>query len=67
MLGGCGNGNGNGDIYDYQAEVPETKTWPAAGVSKMVVSTLNGTIAVAVTGADPSALGGRGSFTSVTV
>jgi hypothetical protein len=53
LLAGCGDDDGNGGPYTYQVEEPETKTWPATGVTKLVVSTENGAVAVAVTGADP--------------
>jgi hypothetical protein len=51
LTAGCGNGSS--DSYDFQLDVPETKTWPATGVLKLAASTPNGAIAVAITGADP--------------
>lgn len=57
LLAACGDDNGNGGPYDYQVEDPDTKTWPATGVTKLVVSTRNGAIALAITGADPITAG----------
>jgi hypothetical protein len=51
LLLGCGNGTGNPNDYEY--EDPETRTWPAAGITRLEVTTINGAITVDTDGTDP--------------
>jgi hypothetical protein len=52
LAAGCSGGGLNTD-YPYEHDEPETRTWPAAGITHLEVDTPNGSITVAVDGSDP--------------